>query len=165
MTMFSENLRLAREEKGLTKTAMAKAIGLSLPAYSNYESSIREPPIKNLKKIANVLNVSVDYLLGVNEADLNEYQQAKYFWKTAGCEIKETENEQIQIRSSSENMHKMDNNGVVTYLDISPVMSLADKKSFIIFTNEAIKTFTEQTNENKRNFCKHLIEKYQGPPF
>ena len=66
MTDFAENLRKAREAKGISKSEAARFLGISLTAYSLYEKGEHEPPLKNLKKIANLLNVSIDALLNPN---------------------------------------------------------------------------------------------------
>ena len=43
---------------------MAKELNISQPSYIRYENGTSEPTLENLKKIADVLDVSVDYLLG-----------------------------------------------------------------------------------------------------
>lgn len=43
---------------------VAKEIGISLSAYSNYEQGIREPSYDILKKICDYFEVTADYLLG-----------------------------------------------------------------------------------------------------
>ena len=62
MSNFAENLRKARENKGITKTRMANALGLSLTAYSLYEKGENEPNLTNLKYISIILDVSIDEL-------------------------------------------------------------------------------------------------------
>lgn len=62
--MFSERLRKLRKENGLTAQYMADKLGLSLRAYQFYESGKREPSLQTLVKIADILIVSTDYLLG-----------------------------------------------------------------------------------------------------
>ncbi len=46
---------------------MAEKLGISQPSYIRYESGTSEPTLENLTKIANILDVSVDYLLGRKE--------------------------------------------------------------------------------------------------
>lgn len=60
------NIRLKeiRLEKGLSQGDVAKAIGISRSAYSNYEQGIREPSLAILVKICDFFDVSADYLLG-----------------------------------------------------------------------------------------------------
>ena len=67
---FNENLKIARERKGISQKDMAESIGVAKSTYSLYESGNREPNVQTIKKIADVLSVSADELLGVNEEPL-----------------------------------------------------------------------------------------------
>ncbi|WP_283584666.1 MULTISPECIES: helix-turn-helix domain-containing protein [Lactobacillaceae] len=65
MSEFGERLTNLRESKGWSKTYVAKAIGLSsMQTYANYEYGRREPDFSTVNKLANLFNVSADYLLG-----------------------------------------------------------------------------------------------------
>ncbi|MCD8040787.1 MAG: helix-turn-helix domain-containing protein [Clostridia bacterium] len=46
---------------------MAAMLGVSQPSYIRYENGTSEPSQENLVKIANIFDVSVDYLLGRKE--------------------------------------------------------------------------------------------------
>ena len=58
----SDRLKTAREKKGLTQRQVASAIGVSQPAYCNFESGYKVPSLAIAKSISNVLGVSIDYL-------------------------------------------------------------------------------------------------------
>lgn len=64
---FNENLKTARERKGLSQKDMAEQIGVAKSTYSLYESGNREPNVQTIKKIADVLTTSADELLGIEE--------------------------------------------------------------------------------------------------
>lgn len=64
---FNENLRAARERKNMTQKDVADNIGVAKSTYSLYESGNREPNVQTIKKLADVLNVSADDLLGLNQ--------------------------------------------------------------------------------------------------
>lgn len=64
---FNENLKFAREKRGYSQKDMAESIGVAKSTYSLYESGNREPNVQTIKKIADVLNVSADELLGIEE--------------------------------------------------------------------------------------------------
>lgn len=64
---MNERLKLIRKERGLTQKEVAKAIGVTLSAISNYEQGIREPSIQVLISLCRFYNVSSDYLLGLEE--------------------------------------------------------------------------------------------------
>lgn len=61
---FSERLKKLRKDAGLTQVDVAEKLGISQPAYASWERGIKKPTQDNLVKIAQVLNVSVDYLVG-----------------------------------------------------------------------------------------------------
>lgn len=63
MTMFSQRLKQARLNKGLTQTEVAKRIFVSQAAYSKYETGAASPNPETLAKLADVLEVTVGYLL------------------------------------------------------------------------------------------------------
>lgn len=52
-----------REKQGLTQTKLSALVGVKSNTISQYESGKREPSIIVLKKIAKVLNCTVDDLL------------------------------------------------------------------------------------------------------
>ena len=64
---FNENLRVARERKVFSQKDMSEKICVAKSTYSLYESGNREPNVQTIKKIADVLNVSADELLGLDD--------------------------------------------------------------------------------------------------
>ncbi len=62
-----KNLRLLREEKGISQQKLAEMLSISQQAIFKYEKTINEPDISTLIKIAEIFNVSVDYLVGNTE--------------------------------------------------------------------------------------------------
>ena len=58
-----ENLRIARKAKGMSQQNLADAIGVSQQAIHQYETDKIEPDIENLKRLADTLSVSVDFLV------------------------------------------------------------------------------------------------------
>lgn len=65
--MFNDRLRSARIFRGLTLQKMADQLDLSLRTYQNYEAGDREPHYDTLVQIADILDVSTDFLLGRDE--------------------------------------------------------------------------------------------------
>jgi len=60
---FGGKLNKARKNCGYTAQEMADLLGIGLRSYRAYESGDREPHFDNLVKIADYLDVSLDYLL------------------------------------------------------------------------------------------------------
>jgi len=70
-TTFGKRLREIRIERELTQTEFAKILGTSKQILSRYELEQRTPKIDQVKKYAEKLKVSVDYLLGDTESEAN----------------------------------------------------------------------------------------------
>ena len=64
---FSERLKKLRKQAQLTQVDVAEKLGISQPAYASWERGVKKPTQENLVKIAQILNVSVDYLVGNSE--------------------------------------------------------------------------------------------------
>lgn len=75
--MLKENLLALRTAKQLSQTKVATMLNITRQAYNHYETGARIPPTDTIEKLANIFDVSTDYLLG-------------------------RENEQKKIRSSEE---------------------------------------------------------------
>ena len=60
---LSQKLRELREEKGLTQQELATMPQLSRSSIINFEKDKRNPKVKDLQKIAKVLNVPVEKLI------------------------------------------------------------------------------------------------------
>lgn len=71
--MFHETLRSIRESKNITQIEMAHRTGIPVTTYRNYENTLREPSYDILIKISQVLETSVDELLGIRHKD-GDYQ-------------------------------------------------------------------------------------------
>lgn len=62
--MFGKRLRSCRMDRHYTQQMMADFLSVSLNTYQKYEQNERFPSVDTLVKIADVLNCSIDYLLG-----------------------------------------------------------------------------------------------------
>lgn len=72
-------LKEIRIQKGFTQRDIADYLGCAPSVYSRYETGDREPSLDILVKIAHYLNVSVDFVLGIETANptlLNNYEVA-----------------------------------------------------------------------------------------
>ena len=64
MKIFQERLKELRKLYGLTQRQMAERLDIAQPSYIRYENGSSEPTLENLLNIAEIFDVSVDYLLG-----------------------------------------------------------------------------------------------------
>lgn len=62
--VFPERLRRLRESRRMDRKALGELCGLSKSAVSRYENGKRVPDIYTAMKIADVFDVSLDYLCG-----------------------------------------------------------------------------------------------------
>ena len=62
---FSDTLRAARQEKGLTQQEVARVLEVDKTTYSGYETGRRQPDVGKLQRLARLLELSGDQLLGL----------------------------------------------------------------------------------------------------
>lgn len=74
---FKIRLKELRYEKNMTQDELAKFLSLSVPTISAYESGRRSPDQDTLKKLANLFNVSVDYLIGQTDIKAKRAETTK----------------------------------------------------------------------------------------
>jgi len=68
---IGERMRSRREQKGMTRDELAKAVDMSLTALYMYETGKQVPSTVPIVKIAKALDVSVDYLVGLEKIVLD----------------------------------------------------------------------------------------------
>ena len=64
---FGERLRKAREQKGETQTAVARAMGVTSTLLSDLEKGRRTTTIERFCFLCDYYHVSADYLLGLTD--------------------------------------------------------------------------------------------------
>ncbi len=69
MVEFGQRLKELRKAKGLTQKQLADLIGVKNSIISFYEVGDRIPSPEVIKKLAAVLHVSADFLLGLDKGD------------------------------------------------------------------------------------------------
>ena len=81
-------LREYRKKRNLTAEQLASALGVSIATYYKYENGERKLTADTLCKIAKVLDVSVDVLLGLSpDADLEIRSFATRHYKSISLDI------------------------------------------------------------------------------
>ena len=63
--MFAQRLKKARKDKGLTQLQLANSLNLSRTTISGWEISQYYPTMEALVRICKELDVSADYLFGI----------------------------------------------------------------------------------------------------
>lgn len=90
--MFDERLKKLREERGLTQKQVAEALEMNPRTYSSYENNEREPNSEILLLIADLFDVSIDYLVGYDERRIIK----KEIGRTKDIELNKAEIDLIQ---------------------------------------------------------------------
>ena len=62
--IFPERLRAAREKRKLSQGELAERAGFQPSAISQFETGTRKPSFDNLRRLADAMEVTSDYLLG-----------------------------------------------------------------------------------------------------
>lgn len=71
--LFPSRLRTLRAEKGVSQAAFAAALGVSKSTIGLYETGDTLPDAKTLYDMAKYFSVTSDYLLGLSDADKQEF--------------------------------------------------------------------------------------------
>lgn len=90
---FLERLKDLRKQAGLTQVDVAEKLGISQPAYASWERGVKKPTQENLVKIAQILNVSVDYLVGNSEKKSDELDNIELLFRMNSNGLTEEEKE------------------------------------------------------------------------
>lgn len=64
MKVFQERLIEQRKLNRMTQKQVAVYLNISQPSYIRYENGSSEPSLENLVRLAELFDVSVDFLLG-----------------------------------------------------------------------------------------------------
>jgi transcriptional regulator with XRE-family HTH domain len=81
--MYNDNLRALRTANGLSQKIVADKIDKERSAYAYYELGKSEPSIETLKKLAKLFNVSVDFIVGMDEVPSKVAQKDSGYSKLA----------------------------------------------------------------------------------
>lgn len=86
---FGEKLKEARKNAGLSQEQFAEKMSVSRSAVARWEADLGMPDISNLKAMAQLLSVSIDYLLDEDEKlsfnEIREPIDLNSFEKTGKC--------------------------------------------------------------------------------
>ncbi|WP_299223970.1 helix-turn-helix transcriptional regulator [uncultured Aquimarina sp.] len=68
---FGKRLADVRKDKGLSQEVVAKHLGTKAPVIGRYERDEMKPSIDTATKLADLLEVSLDYLVGKTDIELD----------------------------------------------------------------------------------------------
>ena len=90
---FSERLKTLRKQVKLTQAQIAEKLDISQQAYASWERGVKKPIQENLIKIAQILNVTVDYLVGNSEEKSDELDNIELLFRMNSKGLTEEEKE------------------------------------------------------------------------
>lgn len=90
---FSERLKELRKQAHLTQVELASKLGIVQSSYADWERGKKKPTQENLVKIAQILNVSVDYLVGNAEEKSDELDNIELLFRMNSKGLTEEEKE------------------------------------------------------------------------
>lgn len=67
LQIFADRLKELRQKLNITQKDFAEKIGITAAALSSYENNLKNPSIAVAKRIAEVFNVSIDWLCGLSD--------------------------------------------------------------------------------------------------
>ncbi len=73
--MFAKRLSQLRAEKGLTQDEVAEVLGCKRTTICNYETGYSEPRMIELIRLAELFDVSIDYLTGYTKTKQIENEE------------------------------------------------------------------------------------------
>ena len=73
--MFQNRLKELRKEKKLSQEELGEAMNISGRTISYFEAGERTPSPEILNQLADIFNVTIDYLLGRTSSRLNDPEQ------------------------------------------------------------------------------------------
>lgn len=85
---FKENLKAYRERAGLSRQDVAEKIHITANGYGLYETGRTEPKLDTLVKLAEVLGITTDMLLG-KSADIDDFEKLKARIELYGFKVRE----------------------------------------------------------------------------
>lgn len=105
--MFSERLKEQRKQAKLTQKEIAAQIGVSQQAYQKWEKGDKKPTQDKLTKIAELFDVSVDYLLGNADEKKPILETAQVLFRKTVDDFNLTKEQQEQFKIDIDNFIEM----------------------------------------------------------
>ena len=105
--MFDDRLKKLRDEYAWTQKQVSEKLNMNPRTYSSYENNDREPNSEVLISIADLFNVSVDYLLGLKEPQKEKSEETIYY--NLIDQDKEFFNDYLNLSVQGKETYKKDN--------------------------------------------------------
>lgn len=148
---FKDILKSYRLKSGMTKAEFSRKLGIdSYSTYNNYEVGSSEPKIDMLIKIADLLNISLDDLVGRTPAD--EDEQLKKVVSDLLSKYDNQQNIKIHEVEYIPDFEKSKDNTIMCFSICEKIYSSINKKNFIDKLNY-IDLFTKNFKDKLSYYC------------
>ena len=132
---FYERLREARRKANITQVQLAKECNVSQGTIANWESGYRTPDLDMLKKIASLLDVSYDDLLG------DKIVEAVFDGKITPDHVKNA------VKEKAPDISRSDLEAIMSQMDESEIDQMIDYAQYLL-SKKAIR-FVPEDQSNK----------------
>lgn len=137
-------MQAIRKERGYTQKQLAEKCGMATGTIQQYELNKREPRREQLQKIANALNVSVDYLItGKSTLDIWNEIMADINRETIGDNIRKYREEQGLTQKELADFIGLDVAIIKNYEDSKSLPTVENLKKISSFLAVNIKKIVE----------------------
>lgn len=145
MGVFNNNLKHYRKRKGLSGREFSELLGIGYSTYMNYENRGNQPPFEILCKMADILGVTTDILIG------RTMQEEYSILKQAGYIVRDLFNTNAYIEIRSQKADIFQESYVLPSLVVSLICENV-KAQQEAFSENILKSFlnTAQYQENTR---------------
>ena len=82
--LFGDRLKELRKERNLTQEEIREICQVAKQTISNWENNVTQPPFDIVKRLAQYFGVTADYLLGLNQNDINRIDKLNIALREAG---------------------------------------------------------------------------------
>ena len=138
---INERIKRARKLSVLSQSQLAKSMGLSLMTIRRWETGEVSPRINEIQKLAQILNTSVEYLIGIsNNPYLSETERDLF----AALELaKKIKNDDIDLKEpitagiSGDKIKILDRNTNIEYTLPNNKEVLKALEAFVNYSNDA----------------------------
>lgn len=103
MSKFGNRLKELRKVHGLSQDKLAKIMGVTRSAVSQYERGVREPQLEMMEFLADYFNVDYNYLLGSEDVSIRIIDPVKndsgYYYNHETAELAQEIFENKELRA------------------------------------------------------------------
>lgn len=151
MPKLGQRLRKARELAGLSQLEAAKKLGISNGTLSGYERDYRDPDTRMLEKIANLYEVSTDWLLGLADNPTPPGKKAKPYYELTEKDERDIARDLERIMNDLESDEALAFYGEPMDEETKRLVRLSLEHSMRLAKEMAKKKFTPKKYRGKKN--------------